>query len=127
MIHSPYVRKPVSVQRTMGLVLLALVPGIVAHVVFVGAGVLVNLAISTLTAVAEGDAAAGIVYVTDARAAGDAVAAVAIPEERNAVATYPIGVLAGSGHLDVARAFAEYVLGDEAQAVLKEHGFLPPS
>ena len=52
MIHSPYVRKPVSVQRTMGLVLLALVPGIVAHVVFVGAGVLVNLAISTLTAVA---------------------------------------------------------------------------
>ncbi|MCA8966349.1 MAG: extracellular solute-binding protein [Planctomycetes bacterium] len=60
-------------------------------------------------------------------AAGDAVAAVAIPEERNAVATYPIGVLAGSGHLDVARAFAEYVLGDEAQAVLKEHGFLPPS
>ncbi|WP_454457193.1 RnfABCDGE type electron transport complex subunit D [Thauera phenylacetica] len=52
MIHSPYVRKPVSVQRTMGLVLLALVPGIVAHVVFVGTGVLVNLAISTLTAVA---------------------------------------------------------------------------
>ena len=52
MIHSPYVRKPVSVQRTMGLVLLALVPGIVAHVVFVGAGVLVNLAISALTAVA---------------------------------------------------------------------------
>ena len=52
MIHSPYVRKPVSVQRTMGLVLLALVPGIVAHVVFVGAGVLVNLAISTITAVA---------------------------------------------------------------------------
>ncbi|MEZ5179715.1 MAG: molybdate ABC transporter substrate-binding protein [Acidimicrobiales bacterium] len=82
---------------------------------------------ATLTAVAEGDAAAGIVYVTDARAAGDAVAAVAVPEERNAVATYPIGVLAGSGHLDVARAFAEYVLGDEAQAVLKEHGFLPPS
>ncbi len=32
MIHSPYVRKPVSVQRTMGLVLIALLPGIVAHV-----------------------------------------------------------------------------------------------
>ena len=27
MIHSPYVRKPVSVQRTMGLVLIALLPG----------------------------------------------------------------------------------------------------
>jgi electron transport complex protein RnfD len=52
MIHSPYVRKPVSVQRTMGLVLLALVPGVIAHVLVIGAGVLVNLAIATLTAVA---------------------------------------------------------------------------
>ena len=52
MIHSPYVRKPVSVQRTMGLVLVALVPGILAHVINIGAGVLVNLAISTITAVA---------------------------------------------------------------------------
>ncbi|MFV8823946.1 RnfABCDGE type electron transport complex subunit D [Thauera sp. WH-2] len=52
MIHSPYVRKPVSVQRTMGFVLVALVPGILAHVINIGAGVLVNLAISTITAVA---------------------------------------------------------------------------
>lgn len=52
MIHSPYVRKPVSVQRTMGLVLLALVPGVVAHVLVIGAGVLINLTIATLTAVA---------------------------------------------------------------------------
>ncbi len=52
MIHSPYVRKPVSVQRVMGLVLLALLPGIAAYVWKVGAGVLVNLAIGTLTAVA---------------------------------------------------------------------------
>ena len=52
MIHSPYVRKPVSVQRVMGLVLIALLPGIVAYVWKVGAGVLVNLAIATLTAIA---------------------------------------------------------------------------
>ncbi|MFP5400878.1 MAG: electron transport complex subunit RsxD, partial [Gammaproteobacteria bacterium] len=32
MIHSPYVRKAVSVQRTMGLVLIALLPGIAAYV-----------------------------------------------------------------------------------------------
>ena len=51
MIHSPYVRKAVSVQRTMGLVLLALIPGIVAHALLIGPGVLVNLAISTITAV----------------------------------------------------------------------------
>ena len=31
MIHSPYIRKPASVQRVMGLVLLALMPGITAY------------------------------------------------------------------------------------------------
>ncbi len=51
MIHSPYVRKPVSVQRTMGLVLIALLPGIAAYVWQAGAGILVNLLIATLTAV----------------------------------------------------------------------------
>ena len=52
MFHSPYVRKPASVQRVMGLVLIALLPGIAAYVWQIGAGVLVNLAIATLTAVA---------------------------------------------------------------------------
>lgn len=51
MIHSPYVRKPVSVQRTMGLVLIALLPGIAAYVWQVGAGVLINLALATVAAV----------------------------------------------------------------------------
>ncbi len=52
MIHSPYIRKPASVQRVMGLVLLALVPGISAYALKVSAGILVNLALATLTAVA---------------------------------------------------------------------------
>ncbi len=52
MIHSPYIRKPVSVQRVMFLVLLALVPGIAAYVWKIGAGILVNLGIATLTAIA---------------------------------------------------------------------------
>jgi molybdate transport system substrate-binding protein len=81
---------------------------------------------ATLTAVAEGDAVAGIVYVTDARAAGDAVEAVAIPAAVNVVATYPIGVLEASGDAAVADAFVAYVLSDEGQAVLEELGFLPP-
>ena len=52
MIHSPYIRKPASVQRVMGLVLLALVPGITAYALKVSAGILVNLALASLTAVA---------------------------------------------------------------------------
>ncbi len=82
---------------------------------------------ATLTAVAEGDAVAGIVYVTDAKSAGDTVEAVTIPPEVNVVATYPIGVLEASGNAEVAEAFLAYVLCDEGQAVLAEFGFLPPT
>ncbi|ENO87511.1 RnfABCDGE type electron transport complex subunit D [Thauera linaloolentis] len=52
MIHAPYIRKPASIQRMMGLVLAALVPGIAAYVAEIGAGILVNLAIASLTALA---------------------------------------------------------------------------
>ncbi|MDO9598149.1 MAG: RnfABCDGE type electron transport complex subunit D, partial [Azoarcus sp.] len=51
MIHSPYIRKPASVQRVMFTVLLALLPGIAAYVWQIGAGILVNLAIASVTAV----------------------------------------------------------------------------
>jgi molybdate transport system substrate-binding protein len=81
---------------------------------------------ATLTAVAEGDAVAGIVYVTDALGAGDAVGTVPIPAEANVVAVYPIGVLAASEEADVAEAFMAHVLGADGQAVLEELGFLPP-
>lgn len=80
---------------------------------------------AALTAVAEGDAVAGIVYVTDAKKAGGAVEAVPIPAEVNVIATYPIGVVAASTNIDVAKAFMAYVLGDEGQAVLAEYGFVP--
>ncbi|ATE60642.1 RnfABCDGE type electron transport complex subunit D [Thauera sinica] len=52
MIHSPYIRKPASVQRVMGTVLLALLPGIAAYVWQFGAGILVNLALASAAAVA---------------------------------------------------------------------------
>jgi molybdate transport system substrate-binding protein len=82
---------------------------------------------ATLTAVTEGDAVAGIVYVTDALNIGEAGEAVTIPADQNVIATYPIGVLEASGNADAAEAFMAYVVGDEGQAVLKEYGFLPPT
>jgi electron transport complex protein RnfD len=51
MIHSPYIHKPASVQNVMFTVLLALLPGVAIYVWQVGAGILVNLAIATVTAV----------------------------------------------------------------------------
>jgi len=80
---------------------------------------------ATLAAVAEGDADAGIVYLTDIT--GDAVEAVVIPSAENAVATYPIGLVAASTNHATAEAFLAYVLSDDGQAVLRAAGFLPPS
>jgi molybdate transport system substrate-binding protein len=82
---------------------------------------------ATLTAVSQGDAVAGIVYVSDAASAGDAVESVTIPADVNVIATYPIGAIAASTNLEVAEAFKAFVLGDEGQAVLAEFGFMDPS
>jgi molybdate transport system substrate-binding protein len=73
--------------------------------------------------VTSGQADAGIVYVTDVKAA--AADGVAIPEDQNIVATYPIAVLKQSPHPDAARAFVDYVLSPPGQATLAKYGFLP--
>ena len=46
--------------------------------------------------VTSGAADAGFVYVTDANAAGDAVQAIELPEEAQAVVEYPIAVVVAS-------------------------------
>jgi molybdate transport system substrate-binding protein len=70
----------------------------------------------------EGDA--GIVYETDA-ASTDDVASIEIPAEAEVVADYAFVVLADAA--TAASAFAEWLVGDEAQAILASHGFRPPS
>lgn len=52
MITSPFIRKPASVQQVMFTVLLALVPGVAAYVWQFGAGILIQILIASLTAVA---------------------------------------------------------------------------
>jgi molybdate transport system substrate-binding protein len=82
---------------------------------------------ATLAAVTEGDAVAGVVYITDALAAGDAVDTVDVPEDQNVIATYPIAVLADAQDPALARAFVDYVSSDDGRAALEEQGFLPSS
>ncbi len=82
---------------------------------------------ATLTAVTDGDAVAGIVYVTDARAAGKAVETVAIPAVENAEAAYPVAVLRSTRRPKLARAFVAYVASAKGQATLAKYGFLPPT
>jgi molybdate transport system substrate-binding protein len=73
--------------------------------------------------VVTGEADAGLVYVTDVKAAGAKVTGIDFPESSAAVNTYPIATLAGSRNTPLARAFVETVTGGSGQAVLTAAGF----
>ncbi len=79
-----------------------------------------------LNKVTSGQADAGLVYVTDARGAGDKVTAVAFPESAEAVNTYPISVLKQSKDPDLAGKFVDLVTGEAGQKVLNAAGFAKP-
>jgi molybdate transport system substrate-binding protein len=76
--------------------------------------------------VSSGEADAGLVYVTDVAAAGDAVHGVPFAESSEVVNTYPIATVKGSKHPDTAQRFADFVTGAEGQAVLAAAGFARP-
>jgi molybdate transport system substrate-binding protein len=76
--------------------------------------------------VALGEADAGIVYATDAVAAGDDVDAVAIPDDVNVVAEYPIAVTADARSSATATEFLAFVLSERGQEILAGFGFGAP-
>ena len=106
--------------------------GAVAATVFADAGVTVQPATeevdvkSVLTKVTLGEVDAGMVYVTDVRAAGAKVAGVEIPESQNSSTAYPIATLSDSAHRDLAGQFVDLVLSDEGARVLRAAGFGRP-
>lgn len=77
---------------------------------------------AVLARVTGGEVDAGLVYRTDAIAAGDAVETVEA-EEAAPSTIYEIAPLAGSAD---ASGFVELVLGDTGQAVLRDAGFEAP-
>jgi molybdate transport system substrate-binding protein len=80
---------------------------------------------AVLSKVAMGEADAGIVYVTDVRAAGGKVEGVAIPQSSNVTVRYPIAVVKHAPHPAAAATFVEFVLSPEGQRLLAGFGFLP--
>ena len=76
--------------------------------------------------VTSGEADAGLVYVTDVIAAGDAVEGIEFDESSEAVNTYPIATLVDSGASDVAKSFMDFVTSEEGLAVLAAAGFGQP-
>jgi molybdate transport system substrate-binding protein len=80
---------------------------------------------AVVTKVGLGEADAGIVYVTDVTAAGDELEGVAIADDQNVPASYPIAALTQAPNPAGGRAFAEYVRSAAGQATLARFGFLP--
>jgi molybdate transport system substrate-binding protein len=82
--------------------------------------------IDVLNKVLTGQADAGLVYGTDALAAGDKVVSVPFAESARAVNTYPIAILKGSANPDLARKFVDLVTGPAGQKILTTAGFSKP-
>jgi molybdate transport system substrate-binding protein len=81
---------------------------------------------SVLSKVQLGEVDAGIVYVTDVKAAGDAVVGIDIPAGQNVTTDYPIAVLKHGAENSVADSFVSYVLATDNLQVLLDAGFTAP-
>lgn len=79
-----------------------------------------------LNKVTSGATDAGLVYVTDALAAGDSVTAVSFPEAATAINTYQIATLKQSRDASLAGAFVNFVTGPVGRSALAAAGFGTP-
>ena len=73
--------------------------------------------------VALGEADAGFVYATDARAAGGDVRVLELPAAVQADVRYPVAVVRGSERTREARAFVRLLLGERGRRALRQAGF----
>jgi molybdate transport system substrate-binding protein len=82
-----------------------------------------------LAKVSLGEADAGIVYRTDAqslKAGKDSVSVVDIPPDINVIAEYPIAVVAGAPHPNLASAWVKLVQSELGRRALQDAGFMLP-
>ena len=81
---------------------------------------------STLAAVSSGNADAGLVYVTDVRAAGSKVTGIKIDPSVNASTEYPIVALKNAKNPPLAKEWVDFVLSAAGKKVLTQDGFAAP-
>ena len=81
---------------------------------------------AVLAKVTLGEVDAGLVYVTDVRAAGRRVKGIAIPGDVNASTSYPIATVSTSRNRATAQAFTDLVLSGDGSAELARAGFAAP-
>lgn len=78
-----------------------------------------------LTKVRLGEAQAGFVYRTDVSPEQDEVAVITLPAASNVVAAYPIALVKGAHHPQLARAWILLLRSNAGQRALARAGFLP--
>lgn len=77
--------------------------------------------------VARGEVDAGFVFATDAALRAGEVAVVArAPEGTHSPIIYPVAVLKGTAHGDLAKSFVRFLLSPEGQRRLRAYGFASP-
>lgn len=81
---------------------------------------------SVLSKVELGEADAGLVYVTDAVAAGDKVQQVAVPASGDLLNVYPIAALKDAAKPALAAEWVDLVTSSQGQQVLRTAGFGKP-
>jgi molybdate transport system substrate-binding protein len=78
-----------------------------------------------LTYVETGNADAGIVYATDAKASKKVSVVATAPEDSHSPVVYPAAVTKNSKNPEAAKAFLDFLSGSKAQAVFQKFGFIP--
>jgi molybdate transport system substrate-binding protein len=81
---------------------------------------------ATLDKVVSGEADAGLVYATDAVAAGDAVATVEIPGAEQRLTSYFVTTLEQAEDAELAQLWVDLMLSDAGRRVLEDAGFGAP-
>jgi molybdate transport system substrate-binding protein len=76
--------------------------------------------------VAIGEADAGFVYATDARAAADELSVIELPADVLPDVRYTVAVVVASARRDAAEDFVERLLSDEGRQALRDAGFGEP-
>lgn len=80
-----------------------------------------------LAKVSLGEAQVGVVYRTDLLTAGQGLGVVAIPADVNVIAEYPIAIVSGTTHPQLARAWLDLVASPAGHQALQKAGFIVPS
>ena len=81
---------------------------------------------AVLSKVELGEVDAGVVYVTDVKAAGDKVKGIEIAADQNVTTKYPIAPIGASTNAATAQAFVDFVLSPAGQSILAGAGFAAP-